>query len=193
MLSINTGHSTVRSSCWAIFPFITTSLFVLHTASSVSSQFCTLSTRKKLHNSQIYLLQSMLSVSRQFCMLSIQKTLHNNQIYLLQSIPYAEHTENSVLYPDFCYRQVYLLQSMSSVIRRFRMLSIRKTLYNNQIYLLQSMSYAEHIYGNSVPYSDFLLCSFLHFESFLTIDQPILVDNYCDSTILFKFVFFSVI
>ena len=74
-------------------------------------------------------------------MLSIQKTLHNNQIYLLQSMPYAEHTENSVLYPDFCCRQVYLLQSMSSVSRQFRMLSIWETLHSNPIYLLQSMPY----------------------------------------------------
>ena len=42
----------------------------------------------------------MSSVSKQFCVLSIRKTLHSNQIYLLQSVPYAEHTENSVPYPD---------------------------------------------------------------------------------------------
>ena len=34
-------------------------------------------------------------------MLGIRKTLHSNQIYLLQSMPYAEHTENFVPYPDF--------------------------------------------------------------------------------------------
>ena len=66
--------------------------------------------------------------------------------------------------------QIQLLQPMLSVSRRFRMLSIRKTLHSNQIYLLQSMSYAEHT-ENSVPYPDFLLRSFLHFERFLTIDQ----------------------
>ena len=34
-------------------------------------------------------------------MLSIRKTLHSNQICLLQSMSCAEHTENSVPYPDF--------------------------------------------------------------------------------------------
>ena len=59
------------------------------------------------------------------------------------------------------------------------MLSIRKTLHSNQIYLLQSMPYAEHT-ENSVLYPEFLLRSFSHFESFLSADQPFLVDNYCD-------------
>ena len=118
-----------------------------------------------------------------------------------QMILYVEHTENIAHQSNLfaavnavcctygklcsvsrfvCCGQIYLLQSMSSVSRRFRMLSIRKTLHSNQIYLLQSMSYAEHT-ENSVPYPDFLLRSFSHFESFLTADQPFLVDNYCDS------------
>ena len=59
---------------------------------------------------------------------------------------------------------------MSSVSRRFRMLSKPKTLHSSQIYLLQSRPLTEHT-ENSIPYPDLLLRSFLHFERFLTIDQ----------------------
>ena len=66
-------------------------------------------------------------------MLSIRKTLHSNQICLLQSMSCAEHTENSVPYPDF------LLQSdLFAAIN---------------VVCEQAISYAEHM-GNSAQQSD---------------------------------------
>ena len=81
MLSINNGHSTVRSSCWAIFPFLAMRLFVLHMASSVSIQFCTYAkhTEKVAQQSDLFVAINVVCE---------------------QAILYAQHTENSAQQSD---------------------------------------------------------------------------------------------
>ena len=94
-----------------------------------------------------------------------------------QTVSHAKHTENVAQQPDLI-AAVNVVCEQTILYAEYTENSAQ--LHSNQIYLLQSMPLAEHT-ENSVPYPDFLLRSFSHFESFLTADQPFLVDNYCDS------------
>ena len=78
--SINNGHSTLKSWCWAIYPFLAVFLFVLPTVSSVSRLFRTLSIRKNVAQ------QSDLFVAI--------------NVVCEQAISYAEHTENAAQQSD---------------------------------------------------------------------------------------------
>ena len=160
MMSINNGHPTLKFWCWAIYPFLAVFLFVLHTVLSVSRRFRMLSILTENVAQQLDLIAAVNVVCK-------------------QTISYAEHTENVAQQSDLfaavnavcwaygklcliskfiCCSQNNWLQSMSSASRWFRMLGIQKTLHSSQIYLLQSMPYAEHKYGKLFSVSRFFCC-----------------------------------
>ena len=176
MPSINDGHPTLKSWCWAINSFLAVYLFVLHTVPSVSRQCRMLYIWKTLHSSQIYLLQSMSSASRQFHMLSTRKTLHNNQfccsrVHLWADCSVCLAYGKNVQQSDFVAAVSVVCVHVETFTQQSDMIAAVNPVWD------QTDPYAEQT-ETLFSVEILLLRSYLHFKYFLTFGLPFLLDNY---------------
>ena len=111
---------------------------------------------------------------------------HFHLLIVVQSFPYAQHptyakyTENFAQQSNLFAVLNVVCDQTSSYAKHTESLTQQSDLFAAVNAVCEQMFpyYAEHT-ENSVSHSDVLLRSFLHFDRFLTANQPLLLDNYC--------------